>query len=88
MEYIIKDKTETNRLPEAGELWMHGCTRSIVYMRINDEDGRRARHSGSPEGSLFFSVNMNNGKVTSTGKNAHDIIILEPVGGTLELQAK
>ncbi len=88
MEYIIKDETETNRLPEVGELWTHGPQGTAVFMRINDLHGIRALRSVAPEGTVFFSVSIKDGKVVGTGKSAHDIIIMEPVGGTLELQVK
>ena len=87
MNYTIKEEATSGRLPEVGELWRHLGDDS-VYMRIADYSGLRALKGFAEDVAKFYSVNIEDGDATWTPLTATGIILLQPVGGTLELEVK
>ena len=84
MNYSIKEETTESRLPEVGELWTHRGLDG-VFMRIDDDSGREL---GFPWYDRFYSIDIEDGRAMWTPFTETSIIILHPVGGTLELEVK
>ena len=83
----VRSGTTKARLPAVGEAWMHTNYSNSVYLRIPTESGARAL-GREPDADEFYSVSLRDGSVRRTGLPRGDIVILEPVGGAAQFQAK
>ena len=77
----IVDKREENtkekRLPEVGEIWQYKNTRDL-FMRILDEEGRRALNHGHENNVLLYCVDLGKGDIKCiTDDGRHGIYILD-----------
>ena len=87
MKTEIVENKKTQWLPKVGEAWTHSDN-AEVYIRISDEDGRKAiGHSERPVATIFYSLCLGSGSITWTPRESN-CILLEPVGGVMRFQAK
>lgn len=84
MKVVVIVNKPVVKLPEVGQMWKHGNIDKNIYMRIDSEQGALAVTMG---GNNFYSVNLENGRIVYTSKDNTDIILLEPVGGYLDVKA-
>lgn len=83
MKVVVVINKPVVKLPEVGQMWKHGEIDTAIYMRIRQESGERVF---GVQGGKFYSINLDNGNLVHTDMENHDIILLEPVGGTLEVK--
>lgn len=68
------------RLPEVGEVWKHKNFHT-AYMRIDDEQGKKALAIGDSWSDRFYSVDLSTGHCVHTTKDRDDVVVLVPAGG-------
>lgn len=68
------------RLPKVGEVWKHKNF-PAVYMRIEDEQGKKALALGDRWSDRFYSVDLSTGHCVHTGEGSDDIVVLVPADG-------
>lgn len=83
---IVKTPPEQKRIPKVGEVWAVNDRKS-VYIRIDDELGRRALSINGLK-DVFFSVDLSDGFVYYCAFDRLGVVILEPVGGVMKFQPK
>lgn len=79
MKVRIEENKSMGQIPEVGEIWKHKGAVSI-YMRINDSQGRWAIEGSGfrCKENIFFSINLENGRVCTSSYEDYDIEILTP----------
>ena len=85
MTYEIVEKEPISRIPRVGEFWKFADV-DAVFLRIHDELGRKLVPKA--EKDVFFSFDLKCLCVYNTDpKNLGGIVILQPAGGVLRLEA-
>ena len=85
MTYEIVEKDPISRIPRVGEFWKF-VDNDVVFLRIHDEQGRKLMPKA--EKDVFFSFDIKHLCVYGTDpKNLGGIVILQPAGGVLRLEA-
>ena len=85
MTYEIVEKGPISRIPRVGEFWKFADV-DVVFLRIHDEVGRKLMPKAAKD--VFFSFDLKRLCVYNADlKNVGGIIILQPAGGVLRLEA-
>lgn len=82
MKVEVQNCKKEIKLPNVGDVWQHSGFKNEVYMRIDDQDGKRVVNQLNRDG-LFCSISLDSARVVHTPKDVIDIIILTPKDGVM-----